>query len=163
MTQPTQTQTHPDPPRAGRDRTPPVPAGAELYVELQMFYAHQMQLLDGDDFAGFAATFTEDALFVPAGRDAVRGREIIARASEAASTRFLGGRPRHWFDMLRAEVAPDGVIRTTYYAMVSVTRADGTNVLEPSCLVRDSLVSRDGRLFNRSRAIERDDLAAAAT
>jgi uncharacterized protein (TIGR02246 family) len=131
----------------------------DLYAEILHFYARQMQLMDGGDFAGFAKTFTEDGVFTLAGgRGVLNGRAAIAAASEAAEARYQGGQPRHWFDMMVADQAADGSISTTYYALVTVTGRDGSIVLEPSCVVRDTLVKRDGELLNESRRIQRDDV-----
>ncbi|WTW93149.1 nuclear transport factor 2 family protein [Streptomycetaceae bacterium NBC_01309] len=133
---------------------------ADLYVEVQMFYARQIAMLDGGDFEGFAGTFLADGVFRPAGgRAEVSGREIIAKASEAASGRFEGAQPRHWFDMLRVMPEADGGIRTNYYAAISVTAADGSTRWEPTCVVEDELVRTDGQLANRSRTVVRDDLS----
>jgi actinorhodin biosynthesis protein ActVIA len=59
--------------------------------------------------------------------------------------------------MLGIETGDDGLINVSCYAVVSVTDREGRITWEPSCLVRDTLVWRGGRLFNTSRAIERDD------
>lgn len=132
---------------------------AELYVEVQMFYARQITMLDGGDFEGFAGTFLADGVFRPAGgRAEVTGRDVIAKASEAASARFDGAQPRHWFDMLRVTAEADGGIRTNYYAAISVTASDGSTRWEPTCVVEDELVWSEGRLANRSRTVVRDDL-----
>ncbi|MGP4114340.1 nuclear transport factor 2 family protein [Streptomyces sp. 4N509B] len=142
--------------------TSPKLPSPELYVEVQQFYARQLHRLDGGDFAGFAATFTDDGVFLPAGGGELTG-PAIAPAAEGAAGRFKGAQPRHWFDMMTIEQADDGTITTTYYATVTVTSADGSVLTEPTCFVRDVLVrDADGELRNRSRAIERDDLAVKA-
>ncbi|MFF7146181.1 MULTISPECIES: nuclear transport factor 2 family protein [Streptomyces] len=134
-------------------------AAPEVYAEVLHFYARQMHMMDGGDFAGFAKTFMEDGVFTLAGgRGVLEGREAIGAAAEAAEARYQGGRPRHWFDMMTAEETADGTLETTYYALVSVTARDGSVRFEPSCVVRDTLVRRDGGLLMLSRTITRDDI-----
>ncbi|MFE6780322.1 nuclear transport factor 2 family protein [Streptomyces sp. NPDC057702] len=133
-------------------------APGDLYAEVRTFYARQMRLLDGGDFAGFGRTFTEGGVFRPAGGGApLVGPEAIAAAAGGAAARFGGGQSRHWFDMLLVDVAGDGALHTSYYAVVSVTHADGSTVLEPSCVGKDVLVRDGGLLLNQSRDIRRDD------
>ncbi|MFD7810637.1 nuclear transport factor 2 family protein [Streptomyces cellulosae] len=154
----TQTAHGPQPTAAGNG---PTPVPADVYVEVQQFYAAQMRLLDSNDFEGFGATFTEDGAFRPAGGGLLEGPAAIARAAAAAAGRFQGGQPRHWFDMLTVDRTEDGSLHTSYYAVVSVTAADGRNVHEPSVVVRDVLTWTDGGLRNASRTIRRDDHLAA--
>lgn len=63
--------------------------------------------------------------------------------------------------MLTVDRTEDGSLHTSYYAVVSVTAADGRNVHEPSVVVRDVLTWTDGGLRNASRTIRRDDHLAA--
>ncbi|MGW8604952.1 nuclear transport factor 2 family protein [Streptomyces sp. NPDC055893] len=137
------------------------PVTADVYVEVQQFYARQMRLLDGNDFAGFGATFTEDAVFTPAGVGTLEGPALISKAAEAAAGRFDGGQPRHWFDMLTVESGDDSALHTAYYAVVSITAADGSNRLEQSVTVQDVLVRTEAGLRTGSRVIRRDDHRAA--
>jgi actinorhodin biosynthesis protein ActVIA len=135
---------------------------AELYVEVTQFYAWQMHRMDGNDFGGFAATFVADAVFGLAGGTELIGPEAIEAGARAAADRFEGAQPRHWFDMLTVEEADDGTVSTSYYATVTVTSAQGSVLVEPTCFVRDTLVRVAGVLRNRSRVIERDDLVVRA-
>ncbi|MEV7371671.1 nuclear transport factor 2 family protein [Streptomyces sp. NPDC090301] len=137
------------------------PVTADVYVEVQQFYARQMRLLDGNDFAAFGATFTEDAVFTPAGVATLEGPALISKAAEAAAGRFDGGQPRHWFDMLTVESGDDTALHTAYYAVVSITSADGSNRLEQSVTVQDVLVRTEAGLRTGSRVIRRDDHSAA--
>jgi hypothetical protein len=140
---------------------PTAPAAAELYAQVRQFYARQMHKLDGDDFAGFAATFTADGEFYLANGGLLRGRGSIEQGARAAAARFQGGQPRHWFDMLIVDDADAAAIAVTYYAMVSITDQDAAVRLEPSCLVHDTLTWQGDRLMIASRAIRRDDHIAA--
>jgi actinorhodin biosynthesis protein ActVIA len=71
----------------------PLPT-AELCTQVRLHYARQMHMMDGDDFAGFAGTFTEDGEFILAGgRGVLNGREAIRQGAEAAAARYNGGQP----------------------------------------------------------------------
>ncbi|GAA3007367.1 nuclear transport factor 2 family protein [Streptomyces fulvorobeus] len=145
------------------DETPgPKIPSPELYVEVTQFYARQMHRMDGGDFGGFAASFSQDSVFAPAGGGGLRGPEAIETAARAAAGRFGGAQPRHWFDMMTVEEADDGTVSTSYYATVTVASSDGSVQVEPTCFVRDVLVRVAGTLRARSRVIERDDLTARA-
>ncbi|WP_445525826.1 nuclear transport factor 2 family protein [Streptomyces cyslabdanicus] len=66
-------------------------AAPEVYAEVLHFYARQMHMMDGGDFAGFAKTFVEDGVFTLAGgRRVLEGREAIGAAAEAAEARYQG-------------------------------------------------------------------------
>ncbi|MGW8886159.1 nuclear transport factor 2 family protein [Streptomyces sp. NPDC055749] len=134
----------------------------ELYVEVTQFYARQMHRMDGGDFGGFAASFSQDSLFAPAGGGELRGPQAIEAAARGAAGRFGVAQPRHWFDMMTVEEADDGTVFTSYYATVTVASPDSSVLVEPTCFVRDTLVRVAGTLLARSRVIERDDLVARA-
>ncbi|MGW7294418.1 nuclear transport factor 2 family protein [Streptomyces xiamenensis] len=132
----------------------------ELDVEIRQFYARQLLLLDSGDFTGFGTTFTDTGTFHPAGGGTLHGPAAIATAAERAAERFRGAQPRHWFDMMTITATDDAAtIDTRYYAAVTVTAKDGSVLMEPTCLVEDTLVrATDGTLRSRSRTINRDDL-----
>lgn len=131
----------------------------DLYVKVLQHYALQMQALDEGKFAEYADTFTVDGEFrhTP-GRPAARGRQNIVEELHEFHRRFENDpvQRRHWFDMVAVHPEPDGVVRTTYYALVVTTRPETRAVLAPSCVVRDVLVRQDGRLLNRSRIVDHD-------
>ncbi|MFF8957360.1 nuclear transport factor 2 family protein [Streptomyces sp. NPDC014894] len=139
---------------------------AELYARVQQFHAEQMQALDGRDFEGYAATFTEDGEFRHSpGREPARTRAGIAKELTAFHRERFGDEPvqrRHWFNMLNVRTRPDGTILATYYVLALLTRP-GERVPEiaPSCVVHDVLIEREGRLLTRSRRVEHDHQPSA--
>jgi actinorhodin biosynthesis protein ActVIA len=151
---------------------------AELYVEVQQFYAAQMPLLEERRFEEFLETFTEDCVLehVPFGwrfdgredllkeMSARRGDAEAPRVAETSARRareenipyYNGLVYRYWCDRLRVVPAGDGALRTRYQAIVSMTDAEGKVSFEPTTVVEDELVRRDGRLLTRSRTITHD-------
>ena len=133
------------------------PTTAELYVEVQQFYAHQMPLLEDGRIEEFVLTFTEDGTFehAPDGWR-LEGREQLVTAMRANIPRYGGSIFRHWFDKLRVEaVAPD-TLKTSFAALVSVTDAEGKVTFEPTSTVSDVLVREDGVLHTRARVVGHD-------
>ncbi|TDD73464.1 nuclear transport factor 2 family protein [Actinomadura rubrisoli] len=135
------------------------PLSADLYVEVQTFYARQMRALDSGKLEDFAQSFTEDGVMRHVSRDDhVQGREAILAMLRAGLPAYDGFIPRHWFDKFLIETVDADTVRTDYYAMVTMTDAKGTVVLQPTCVVEDELVRVDGTLLLKSRVIRRDDL-----
>ncbi|MFF4981063.1 nuclear transport factor 2 family protein [Streptomyces sp. NPDC001046] len=139
---------------------------AVLYARVQQFYAAQVVLLDDLRAQEFAATFTPDGVFVPSPHAPVlRGRAAIAAGLRAAHERTFGSAPvrrRHWYNMLHVEPAPDGTLRTRYYALVAVTRPwHAAPVIGPSTVVEDVLVHDDttGALLTAQRRVTPDHLS----
>lgn len=133
----------------------------ELYVDVQQHYARQMQLLDGEDFDGYADTFTLDGEFAHTpGQPAARTRAGIVEELRRFHLRFADDpvQRRHWFTMINIEPRGDGSVRATCYALVGTIRPGAAPVLAPSCVVHDVLVRDNGRLLNRSRRVEHDQL-----
>jgi len=130
---------------------------ADLYVEVQQFYARQMRMLDSLQLVGYTETFTEDAVVehVARGERAV-GREQMLAGMRAALPRYAGVAVRHWFDKLLLEPQGEDTVRVSYYTLVTRTDADGRVVFEPTFTVEDVLVRRDGELFTKVRSIVRD-------
>ncbi|MFA7761435.1 nuclear transport factor 2 family protein [Streptomyces sp. NPDC048723] len=133
----------------------------DLYVEIQQFYAGQVQHLDAFRAEEFAATFTEDGVFHHSvDAPPARGRTEIVAALRAHQERRYGNDPaqrRHWFNMLQVIPQEDGSVVTEYYALIVVTRpGEPVAVTAPSCFVRDVLVRESGRLLNRERSVVAD-------
>lgn len=131
-----------------------------VYAEVQHFYARQIRQLDTADVEGFASTFTPDGLMwhASSGASATGPAEITAtlRANFARHPDVV---PRHWFDKLLIEPVGEDELHVSYYALLTLTAADGSVSLQPTCLVEDVLVvSAQGALRTRSRRIHRDDL-----
>ncbi|MEU2287214.1 nuclear transport factor 2 family protein [Streptomyces sp. NPDC013178] len=136
-----------------------------LYLEVQQFYAHQMQLLDDRACDEWAATFTPEGVFAANGLPApAKGRQTIAAAARAAGERLAaeGLVHRHWLGMLTVLPQPDGTVSARSYALVIQTRigGGGTAELHRSTLCEDRLVrGEDGSLLVLERKVTRDDLA----
>jgi actinorhodin biosynthesis protein ActVIA len=131
---------------------------AELYVEVQTFFAKQMRLLDNLKIEEYAATFTPDGEIVHAHRDErAKGRETMIAGMYAALPRYKGVVVRHWFDHLLVEPAADGSLIVNYYTLVTRCDAEGKVVFEPTFTVTDTLVrGEDGQLYTQLRYIEKD-------
>ncbi|MEU4349649.1 nuclear transport factor 2 family protein [Streptomyces sp. NPDC023838] len=138
-------------------------ADVELYVEVQHFYARQMQLLDTRRCAEWAATFTEDGVFAANGLPApAEGRAAIGAAAQAAQDRLAeqGLVHRHWLGMLAVERVDDTTVRARSYAVVLQVPLGGEPALHRSTVCEDTLVrGEDGDLLVLDRRVTRDDLA----
>jgi actinorhodin biosynthesis protein ActVIA len=159
------TEQHTAPPTAAGTAGERFAAGdSALYARVQQFYADQVALLDEMRAEEFAATFTPDGVLSPSPAvPAAHGRAAIAAALRAAHERRFGAeavRRRHWYNMLRVSVRPDGALQTRYYTLVAVTRPwNPVPDIGPSAVVEDLLVCEDGRLFTRERRVVPDHLS----
>ncbi|MFD6354300.1 nuclear transport factor 2 family protein [Nocardia tengchongensis] len=136
-----------------------VASRAELYTEVQQFYADQMQRLDNRDIPGYAQTFTEDAEFEHTpGRPPARTRAGIIADLVAFHQRFEADpmQRRHWFGMTDLRPQDDGSIIATSYCLVVKIRPGRAPEINPSCVVHDVLVHLDGALLTRSRRVSHD-------
>jgi hypothetical protein len=134
----------------------------EVYVEIQQFYARQMQLLDEARTHEWAETFTDDGVFAAnAHPEPVRGRQEIAAASTKAraALKAAGLQHRHWLGMLDAKTTEDGGIIAHSYAVVVETPRGGTPMIKHSTHCADLLVHDGAQWLVRRRQITRDDLA----
>jgi actinorhodin biosynthesis protein ActVIA len=128
----------------------------DLYVEVQMFYAHQMPLLEDRQPEEFAATFTAEAVVEhSSGLFRLAGTQEIA-GGIGLSIKTYGDKVfRHWSTHLRVEQAGDEIL-TRQTVIVSVTDERGLVTWEPSCTVEDVLVRHNGRLAVRHRLLRHD-------
>uniref|UniRef100_A0AAU3GQI8 Nuclear transport factor 2 family protein n=1 Tax=Streptomyces sp. NBC_01401 TaxID=2903854 RepID=A0AAU3GQI8_9ACTN len=151
---------------------------ADLYVEIQQFYARQMPLLEERRLEEFLETLTEDGSIEhrPSGwklegraqllseMQARRGdperplvAETSARAAREANVPYYDGIVyRYWFDRMRVDVIDEDTLRVGYQAIVSMTDTSGKVSFEPTTRVEDVLVRRDGELYTRSRVVTHD-------
>ncbi|WP_069814241.1 nuclear transport factor 2 family protein [Streptomyces sp. TP-A0874] len=143
----------------GRAALPGTYVPAELYSQVQQFYARQMGLIDDGRAEEWAATFTEDAVFEePSRLDPLRGRDAIrvscrARADrlEAENTDF-----RHWLGMLDVRPQDDGSLRTRAYALAMRIPRGGALDIFASVVCEDHLVPSDGGWAVRHRHLQHD-------
>ncbi|MGW5969654.1 nuclear transport factor 2 family protein [Streptomyces sp. NPDC055186] len=128
------------------------------YLQIQRFYARQMQLLDDGRAEDWARTFTRDGVF-EVGGEAVRGAADIARAARRTTDRFAaeGVTRRHWIGMLTVDGKPDEATARSY-AVVLETPRDGDPVLRRSTVCTDVLVREADEWRVKHRTITRDGL-----
>ncbi|MER6141206.1 nuclear transport factor 2 family protein [Streptomyces sparsogenes] len=134
---------------------------AELYAEIQQFYAHQMRLLDDGEAEAWAETFAEDGVFAAnAHPEPFTGRAAIAAGARRATDDFAarGIRRRHWLGMLSLEPKDEHTVLVRSYAQVIETPRAGQSILRASTGCADLLVRRDGRWLVLDRRVHRDDL-----
>jgi|GEM_PF-1336841 len=127
----------------------PVPnfVSAELYTQIQQFYAWQMGLMDDRQPDQWADTFTEDAVFQEASRmDGLQGRAAIRTAARASAERHLaaGLQMRHWLGMIQVDLEADGSVRSRCYALAVRTPKGGDLEVFASVVCRDHLVPVEG-------------------
>ncbi|MFI6864513.1 nuclear transport factor 2 family protein [Streptomyces sp. NPDC050421] len=132
-----------------------------LHLQVQQFYARQMQLLDDGRVQEWALTFTEDGVFaanahpVPAeGRDAITAAAAKATAEYAAK----GVQRRHWLGMLTVERTGPLTATARCYAQVIETPRGGQAALRVSTLCEDRLVREGSSWLVEHRSVTRDDL-----
>ena len=136
---------------------------AELYQEIQQYYAWQMQLLDEARTDEWAATFTEDGVFEANAAPAPAvGREVIAQASAATHRQLAEVQEvrRHWLGMLAVtpgETADE--LHTRCYALIIATRKGGEPRIHCSTLCEDHLVRVGDTWQVKYRKVSRDDIA----
>ncbi|WP_411083295.1 nuclear transport factor 2 family protein [Streptomyces sp. cmx-18-6] len=151
---------------------------AELYVEVQQFYARQMPLLEERRLEEFLETFTEDgSIEHRPGGWRIEGREqllaemrqrrgdpdqplveeVSAREAREKNIAYYDGLVyRYWFDRMRVEPLGEGALRVRYQAIVSMTDFAGKVSFEPTTVVEDVLVGVEGELYTRSRLVTHD-------
>ncbi|MDC0772592.1 nuclear transport factor 2 family protein [Streptomyces sp. HD] len=139
----------------------PTASGAELYYQVQQFYAEQMQLLDAGAAEDWAETFTEDGVFAANAhpRPSV-GRDDIARAAREATDVYAakGVQRRHWLGMVRVEPRDADTVAAQCYALVIETPRGGQAAIRVSTRCEDLLVRSGGRWQIKERRVTRDDL-----
>lgn len=137
------------------------PVSADLYLEVQQFYAWQMRLLDDGLTAQWAQTFTEDGVFDANGHPhPVQGRDKIAAGALAARKALDEAdiRHRHWLGMITVIEQEDGDLLVRSYATVIEIPHGGAASLRFSTVCEDLLVRVNGELKIKDRQVIRDDL-----
>ncbi|CAM5717236.1 nuclear transport factor 2 family protein [Streptomyces violaceorubidus] len=135
-------------------------APADVYAEVQHFYARQMRLLDTGEADAWAGTFTEDGSFAPPSRpQPVRGRPALAAGARqsAADIAARGETQRHWVGMLTVTPADDGSLTAESQVTIITVPRGGPARLHLVCTCHDVLASEAGELLVRERVVTRDD------
>ncbi|GAA2248292.1 hypothetical protein GCM10010145_14430 [Streptomyces ruber] len=133
-------------------------ADPAVHLQIQRFYARQMQLLDDGRAEDWARTFADDGVF-EVGGEAVRGATDIARAARRTADRFAadGITRRHWIGMLTVAGKGDEVTARSYAAVLETPRG-GEPVLRRSTVCSDILVRVADEWRVRHRVVTRDGL-----
>lgn len=142
-------------------QSPVIGVEADVYYQIQQFYAHQMQLLDRGATQEWANTFTEDGVFAAnAQPEPATGRSVIATGAARASADFAakGIQRRHWLGMVSATARDDGTVQAQAYALVLTTPKGGQAAIGVSTTMDDILVRENGEWKVRRRDVSRDDL-----
>ncbi len=146
---------------------------ADLYVEVQQFYARQMPLLEARKLEEFLETLTEDGSIEhrPGGWKLEGRRQLLTEmqgrrgdpreAREQNVSYYDGLIYRYWFDRMHIEPVGEDTLKVRYQAIVSMTDAAGKVSFEPTTVVDDVLVRIDGELYTRSRVVTHDSPAWA--
>jgi hypothetical protein len=133
---------------------------AEVYAEVQHFYARHMYLLDSGAAQEWAETFTADGVFAPASApEPIVGREALASGVRAAAARLRERGERHRHLLLSVDVQPrgDGSLQVRSYAQIIATPRGGDPRLHLMCVAHDVLVREDGELRVKHCRVSRDD------
>ncbi|MGW3957511.1 nuclear transport factor 2 family protein [Streptomyces sp. NPDC004752] len=142
---------------------------AELYVEIQNFYARQVRMQNDGQAEEWAATFTEggrlehepdDAVVHRVGKGTFLGRAELATTMRGLHKKLTDAQiqQRHLYTMLTVEPRDDGTIETSYYSLVFRIKPGQKPAPEVSCPTQDVLVRGDnGGLLVRSRTITHDE------
>jgi SnoaL-like domain len=138
-----------------------MPNTAELYQDVQHFYARQMQALDAGATQVWAETFASDGVFAAGGMpEPVQGRDAIAAGAQKIVDQFAeaGVSRRHWIGMLTVTPQNDGTVHARSYALVLEIPRGGEVVARRSTLCDDVLVPASGTWLVRHRMVTRDGL-----
>lgn len=138
----------------------------EIYCSVEQFYARQMQALDSGDAAGWAATFTDDGVFVHVSKteiddvpSSIVGHDELLVAAEKAIAGLAGEgvTRRHLVSTLTIDSGDGDDVRTHCYVPIIDTR-DGTTALRMSTVLQDVLVFSTAGWLVQERTVRRDDL-----
>ncbi|MFI2778828.1 nuclear transport factor 2 family protein [Streptomyces sp. ALB3] len=134
---------------------------AELYAQVQQFYARQTGLLDEGLATEWAQTFTEGAAFRDAARpqDALVGRRAIGAQARVHHDRLAaeGTDVRHWLGMVDVRAEGDGSLRVRSYALTPSTgHGDPGPRISASVVCHDRLVRDNGSWRVADRTLRRD-------
>jgi 3-phenylpropionate/cinnamic acid dioxygenase small subunit len=143
---------------------PPLTASAglaELYAQVNQFYAKHFQLLDSGDAAAWVQTFTADGWFWPAVLpEPVRGRDALQAGVTATHEKLAaaGEQHRHWHGMVNVTPIDDETVAVRCYAQIFAIPAGGPARLQMHCVCEDVLVIDESEWKVRERRVWRDDI-----
>ncbi|MFJ8649646.1 nuclear transport factor 2 family protein [Streptomyces sp. NPDC093546] len=135
---------------------------SELYVQVQHFYARQMQALDNGRLEEHAHTFAEDGSFaLTPGAEPAVGPQAILEQLRAFMKQFDGNptQLRHHFNQVLLTPQDDGSVASTVYGLLVRTRPAEQPEIGASIVLHDVIDVTDGRIRLRSRSVGYDQLA----
>lgn len=138
------------------------PVPAELYEELQDFYAKHMRHRDEGNVDGWLEAFDENAesLTNVFAQQAKHGREALATAVRELDAKFLaaGLLRRHLLSTFLVVPQEDDTVHTRYYALVLTTKPGERTTVHSTSVANDVLVRTENGWRVTSRTVVRDDL-----
>jgi 3-phenylpropionate/cinnamic acid dioxygenase small subunit len=131
---------------------------ADLYAEIQQFYAEHMQLLDDGKVEEWAAKFTEDGTFATdIHPQPARGRTAIVTGARQVADQLAaqGVVRRHWLGM-SAIAREDETLRVRSYALVLQSTVESGTQVRTSTTCEDVLVPVQDGWRIRERTVHND-------
>jgi actinorhodin biosynthesis protein ActVIA len=135
---------------------------AEIYCQVEQFYASQMRMLDEGDAAAWTATFTENTVFTSDGMpDQIVGRAALEVAATQSISRLTanGVTRRHLVSNICLEQVSADVLQVTSYVPV-IDTAGHQSRITTSAVLQDTLTRYGGTWLVSHRMIMHDDLRA---
>lgn len=134
---------------------------AQLYGEIENFYARHMQLVDQGRVEEWGDTFTVDATISnnanprPAhGREAIVS--VIRRANAELESR--GVQHRHWMGMLVVDPVDEKSVRVSSYALLMAVAQGTAPAIDRSTFCEDLLIRVDEDWQIHERRVRHDAL-----
>lgn len=137
---------------------------SDLYIQVQHFYARQMQALDNGRLEEHANTFTKDGSFaLTPGAEPAVGPDAILEELRAFVKQFENNptQLRHHFNQILLDPRDDGSIAATVYALIVQVRPNEQPEIGASVVLHDVIDvvdATDGRFLLRSRSVSYDQL-----
>ncbi|MEE1758266.1 MULTISPECIES: nuclear transport factor 2 family protein [unclassified Streptomyces] len=134
---------------------------SDLYVQVQHFYARQMQALDNGRIEEYANTFTKDGSFQHTpGLDPVVGPDAILEELRSFLKKYENDptQRRHYFNQIVLDPRDDGTIGSTVYALIVRVKPNEQPEIWPSTVVHDVIDVTDGHILLKSRSVAYDQL-----
>jgi actinorhodin biosynthesis protein ActVIA len=142
------------------EQVAPAQSFADLYADVQQFYAHHMFLLDSGAAAEWADGFTEDGVFAPpSAPEPICGRAKLVEGALATRESLVMAGEQHRHLLFALDVVPneDGTVAVRSYAQIIATPCGGQPRMHLMCVTYDVLVRVAGELRIKHRRVTRDD------